>query len=90
MILRGPPNITRNFVKNFKKLLPASMHNLVRMDCDKYYPPTECRILSLTLEKAVPQPNNNVFRVDFMSESISRSVTVKWLTELPIKCRSND
>lgn len=60
------------------------MHKLTQSECNQYLPATVCRILSVSPNVAVPQPSENIFRVDFVSDS--DYVHVKWLGELPNKC----
>lgn len=60
------------------------MHTLTRTDSPRYVAPTECKILSLVPEVAVPQPCSTIFRIDFMNDDL---VSVKWTGEMPTKCK---
>lgn len=70
-------------MKFFRKLLPESMHHLICIESDQYLPPTKCRILSVLPHVAVPQPSEQIFRVDFGD---CNDIHVKWLGTLPNKC----
>ncbi len=85
VILRGPTSKTIVLMKSLRKLLPESMHTLTRNDSPRYVPPTECKILSVVPEVAVPQPCSTIFRIDFIENDDSASV--KWTGEMPTKCK---
>lgn len=71
-------------MKCLKRLLPHALHKFTRMNSLQYVPATECRILSVVPEVAVPQPSSNIFRVDFIG--VDDTVCVKWPGEIPTKC----
>lgn len=73
-------------MKSLRKLIPESLHKLTQVECSQYLSPTECRMLSISSQVAVPQPSPNVFRVDFLGDS--DKVAVKWTGELPNKCKN--
>ncbi|KAG4073473.1 hypothetical protein HA402_000697 [Bradysia odoriphaga] len=83
VILRGPTSKTIILMKSLRKLLPESMHTLIRSDSQRYVPPTECKLLSVVPEVAVPQPCSTIFRVDFIGND--DLVSVKWTGEMPTK-----
>lgn len=83
--MRGSPSRTNDFVRFFAKLLPDSMHHLICIDSDRYQTPTECRILTVSPSIAVPQPSENIFRIEFLDNC--DDVHVKWLGCLPNKCK---
>lgn len=75
-------------MKCLKRLLPQSLHKFTRMNGHQYVPASECRILSVVPEVAVPQPSANIFRVDFIcldDSGLDDHVSVKWPGELPTK-----
>lgn len=72
-------------MKSLRKLLPESMHTLTRNDSPRYVPPTECKLLSILPEVAVPQPCSTIFRIDFIENG--EAVSVKWTGEMPTKCK---
>jgi len=83
VILRGPSSKTIVLMKSLRKLLPESMHTLTRNDSPRYVAPTECKILSVVQEVAVPQPCSTIFRIDFLGND--DLVSVKWTGEMPTK-----
>lgn len=85
IILRGPHSVTHKLIKSLKKILPNQLHKLIIVNSRKYLPSSECRIISLEPEVAVPQPCAGIFRLDFIGES----TTKKWLDEVPAKCMLN-
>lgn len=62
------------------------MHILTRTDSPRYIPPTECKILSIVPEVAVPQPCSTIFRIDLIGND--DLVSIKWTGEMPTKCKT--
>lgn len=60
------------------------MHYLICIDSDQYLPPSKFRILSVLSNVAVPQPSENIFRIDFTEDS--DDVHIGWLGSKPNKC----
>lgn len=83
IVLRGPTAKTYHLMMCLRLLLPEQMHKVTKMNCSQYLSPSEFRIITVPPEVAVPQPNNSIFRIDFVGNN--NSVSVKWLGELPCK-----
>lgn len=87
VVLRGPQTKTAGLMRCLSRLLPARMHaRHVRTNSTRYVPASECRLLSVLPEVAVPQPQAHIFRVDFVRDVANDEVCiVKWTGQLPDK-----
>lgn len=88
IVLRGPQTKTARLMRCLQRLLPARMHDRqTRSNSTKFVSAGECRLLSVMPEVAVPQPQANIFRVDFVRDVANDEVClVKWTGSLPHKC----
>lgn len=62
--------------------MPEFLHKLIKTESTEYIPISECRILAVRPQIAVPQPCASVFRIDFLA---SEETSVKWLGEIPAR-----
>ena len=91
IIVRGAPERTFNFMLCLKKLLPAKMHHLMRIDAQHQQSiSSEYKIISVTNEISVPMASSSVFRIDFLDKPLNgNEVGIKWPGELPLKSKQN-
>lgn len=82
IVLRGSQSKTYAYMKCLRKILPEQLHHLTKINSQQYLPSTECRILSVSTDVAVPQPCAGIYRIDFTDDN---TMTVKWLGEVPDK-----
>lgn len=80
IVIRGSNN---DFYKYFKDFMPQSFHRFF-IESNKYLPVQKCRILSLpTADITIPQ--NNVCRVEFVTDELNVPTYIKCPIDLPSK-----
>jgi len=82
IVIRGPAHKSHNFPKYFKDFLPSVLHRFI-IESNKYVPANKCKILSLPSDAVILQ--NNVCRVEFMSEDLDEPTIIKCPIDLPSK-----
>lgn len=84
IIVRGSPAKSFNFMMCLRKLLPEQMHNVMQIDAQQFLTNSECRIVSVSPDVAVPIASSATFRIDFLDNENDK-VSVKWPGEMPNK-----
>lgn len=80
VVVRGPIEKANLTIMCLKHLLPQQMHKLIQTD-SQYLTNSDCKIIAVLPEIAVPMPSNLIYRIDFLDDKIS----IKWLGEVPNK-----
>lgn len=62
--------------------MPEFLHKLIKTESSEYIPISECRMLAVRPQIAVPQPCASVFRIEFLA---NEDISVKWLGEMPTR-----
>lgn len=87
IVLRGAPSTTYDLMVCLRRLVPETMHNSVQHDSPQYLENSECRIVSVSPEIAIPQESHLLLRIDLVeNEGENMNISVKWNGQVPSKC----